>query len=324
MVGFIRWNGYTIASLINRAFRFDSATSMNQPRRPRLIAIALLAILAAALVVFPAYSAPTQKAEKFIEIAQQAKGIAEQLRAIAQSRGLDTQQADTLILQGNNLLGEARTAQSAGNSELAFSRARQAQSAFRDAIALLSAPSVVMEEAEEARGLLVAAERARERIADLRLALTTYQTQISVDQQSVENFALVNSNLTSAEESLTDVENALKTSPPNISSAAQSLGEAQRSIRLAFAAMPRIESQTNAWRIPGFITAMENLIQNIDAQVKATGTQDLQARMQTVRALVDSAKEKAAQGDLQGALALVKDARTILHSIEKDLRGRGT
>lgn len=317
-----------MASLINHAIRFDSATSMNQPGRPRLIALALLAILAAAFVVIPAYSAPGQKAEKFIEIAERAEGIAEQLRSLAQSQGLETEEAENLILQGNNLLREAKAANTAGNSELAFNRAREAQSALRDAITLLSAPPVTMEEAEQAGGLLVAAQRARERIAELRAALTTYQAQVLVDQQSAENIGWVNANLTSAEASLTQVENALTSSPPDVSSAAHSLGEAGRVLGQAFKAMPRIEFRTNSWRIPGFITSMEQLIGKIDAQLRdaannGVDVQDLQIKMASVRGLVNSAKGKAAQDDIQAALALIKEARSILHSIERDLGARG-
>ena len=301
---------------------------MNQPRRRRLIAIPLLAILVAALVSVPAFSiASPSKTEKFIEIAKQAKAIADQLRAFAQSRGIDTPQVGALIEQGQTLLNEAIAANSSGNSELAVSKAREAQVTLRDAIALLSAPSFVTEGAEEAKGLLVAAQRARVRIAELRLALATYQSQVSVDQQSAQNIAWVNANLTSAEGSLTQVENALGASSPNVSSAAQSLAQAQKTIRLAFAAMSRIEFQPNAWRIPGFITAMERLIEKIDSQLKVeagrgVNVQDLQAKIVNIREHVKSAKGKAANGDIQDALALIKEARGLLLSIEKALEAR--
>ncbi len=284
----------------------------------------MLAILAVALASAPAYSvASTQKVGKFIEIAKQAKAIADQLRALAQSRGFDTQQVDALIQQGQSLLSEAIAANSAGNSELAVSRAREAQTTLRDAIALLSVPSLVMEGAEEARGILVAVQRAKERIGDVRSALAAYQNSPSFDQQSAQNIASVNSNLTSAERSLTDAENALKTSSPDVSSAAQSLAQAEKSIGRAFAAMPKIEFRTNAWRIPGFITAMERLIEKIDSQVieagKGVNVQDLQAK---IRELVNSAKKKAVMGDIREALALIKEARGLLLSIEKALEAR--
>ena len=197
-------------SLIKCAFRPSSATSLNQPGRPRLVAFTLLAILAAAFIVAPAYSVPpAQKAARFIEIADQAKAIAEQVRSLAQLRGIDTQQANLLIDQGENSLAEAKSAHAAGNSKLAIDRAREAQASFRAAIALMTAPSLALEGADEAAGLLVAAMRARERIAELRSALTAYQTQVSVDQQSEEAIASVNGTLASAEASLAHVENAL-------------------------------------------------------------------------------------------------------------------
>lgn len=300
---------------------------MNQPRRPRLIALPLLAILAAALALAPAYSStPTQTAENFIQIADRAQAITSQVRLLAQSQGLDTEQVAALIQQGTNLLNDARTSNSQGNYQLALAKAREAQAAFRDALELLNVSSLTgASGADEAAGILVAAERAKLRIAELRRVIETYQNLVPANQQSAVNVEWANANLTTAESSLTNVENLLKASSPDVSSAAQALSQAEKGIGLALKAMHHPRAST--WRIPGFIVKMEKLVENTDALLRSAAArgvnvQDLQAKIANIRELVSLAKVKVTSGNTREGLELINEARALLHSIERDLAAR--
>ncbi len=300
---------------------------MNQPRRPRLIVLALLAILAAALALAPAYSStPTQSSENSIQIAERAQAIAEQLRLLAQSKGLDTQQLAALIQQGTNLLNDARTSNSQGNYLLALTKAREAQAAFRDSLESFSASSIAGSSgADQAAGILVAVERARLRIGELRAAIATYQNLVPANQQSAVNVEWANANLTTAESNLKSVENLLKGSSPDVSSAALALAQAEKSIALALKAMH--DPRASTWRIPGFVIMIEKLVEKTDGLLKAAAArgvhvQDLQAKILNIRELVSLAKGKVTSGNIREGLELISQARALLRSIERDLAAR--
>ena len=108
---------------------------------------ALLTITALFPVVGYATQADQSKAEKFMDIAEKALEQTIRLRNRAQEKGANVTAANDLIVEGESLLNEAKTAFSSNDFLLAYEKAKQAQARFRDALETFEVPLTAEEQA---------------------------------------------------------------------------------------------------------------------------------------------------------------------------------
>jgi len=258
------------------------------------------------------------KAEKFIEIAEQAKEHADKLIDKAKEGGVDVTAANNLMGEGTKLLNEAKDAFSKNNFQTAFTKARQAQEKFRDALISLKTPAHEAAQ-EQGRGILVAVDNAYERIQRLRDAIA--KIPVTPENEKPLNWAKMN--LTQAENSLTDARNAIQKYEFNVDLAARKLAEATKYISQAFAALKHIGNRAFFWHAENYLNAIEKHVEKVKDKVnqlaeKGYNVQELQTKLTKVDELIQKARASALAGDKKATLAFIKEIDRLLQEITKE------
>lgn len=257
------------------------------------------------------------KAEKFIEIAEQAKEHADKLINKAKEGGVDVTAANNLMGEGTKLLNDAKDAFSKNDFQTAFSKARQAQEKFRDALRSLKTPAHEAAQ-ERGRGILVAVDNAYERIQRLRDVIA----KIPVSPENEKPLSWAKLNLTQAENSLTDARNAIQKYEFNVDVAAKKLAEANKYISQAYAALKHIGNRS-LWRAESFLKGIEKHVEKVKERVnqlaeKGFNIQELQTKLTRVDELIQKARASALAGDKKATLAFIKEIDHLLHEITKE------
>ena len=285
----------------------------------------LVAVLA---WVPPSYAtgANQSQAQALIQVAQNAKSVAERLLLQAQAGGLDTAGASSLINEGEVLLQEAQAAYTQNEYATAIAKATEAQRKFKEAIVSLTVSSSTEEledsANEKARGILVAIKRARERLSRLRGILASVQAT-SNDQAII----TIRNLLADAEVALNQAEAMIKSNPPNAADAARSLAQGEGDLGRATAELKQLAHKANGKRGEGILKGLENQVRALQKQIEkaaAKGVQvdDLKAQLNQVQGLIDSARQKFASGDVAGATADIQEAKQLIHAIRQALAAR--
>jgi len=283
----------------------------------------LVAVLA---WVPPSYAtgANQSQAQALIQVAQNAKSVAERLLLQAQAGGLDTAGASSLINEGEVLLQEAQAAYTQNEYATAIAKATEAQRKFKEAIVSLTVSTEKSEDSanEKARGILVAIKRARERLSRLRDILASVQAT-SNDQAII----TIRNLLADAEVALNQAEAMIKSNPPNAADAARSLAQGEGDLGRATAELKQLAHKANGKRGEGILKGLENQVRALQKQIEkaaAKGVQvdDLKAQLNQVQGLIDSARQKFASGDVASATADIQEAKQLIHAIRQALAAR--
>jgi hypothetical protein len=274
----------------------------------------------------PAYAdvANQSQAQAFIQVAQNAQAVAERLLA-AQPQGSETAGASAPISDGKTLLQEAQASYTQGDYATGILKATEAQEKFKQAIVSLtsanSGQQPQSDEKEKGLGILVAIQRARERLDRIRSILASIQTS--------ENQAIVTiSNLLSdAEAALDKAEATIKSNPLNAQDAAEYLAQAEGDLGRAMGDLKQLAHAANAGRGEGILKGLENQVRVLGDQIdraarKGAKVDDLKAQLNQVQSLIDAAHQKFASDDVAGAVAIIQQARQLIQVIRQALAAR--
>jgi len=278
--------------------------------------------------MLPAYAeeANQTQAQALIQLAQKAQAIAERFLQQALAQDLETPSASALINDGKRLLQEAQAAYSQNEYATAIAKATEAQSKFKEAlISLTAANSTQQPETsanEKARGILVAIQRARERLGRLNDILTS--TQGASNDQAI---ITIRNLLTDAEAALDQAEVVIRSNPPNAADAARFLAQAEGDLGRATAELKQFAHAANGKRGEGILKGLENQIRALQKQIdkaaaKGVQVDDVKAQLNQVQGLIDAARQKFASGDVAGATADIQQAKQLIHAIRQALAAR--
>lgn len=269
----------------------------------------------------PGYAdvANQSQAQAFIQVAQNAQAVAERLLA-AQPQGSETVGASALISDGRALLQEAQASYMQGDYATAISKATQAQEKFKQTIVSLTSANSGQSD-EKGLGILVAIQRARERLDQIRSILTSIQTS---DTQAL---ATIRNLLSDAETALDKSEAIIKSNPLNSQDAARFLAQAEGDLGRAMGDLKQLAHAANAGRGEGILKGLENQVRVLGDQIdraakKGVNVDDLKTQLNQVQSLIDAARQKFASGDVAGAVAIVQQARQLIQDIRQALASR--
>jgi tetratricopeptide (TPR) repeat protein len=274
----------------------------------------------------PAYAdaANQSQTQAFIQVAQNAQALAERLLA-AMPQGSDTTDASALISEGKALLQEAQTAYVQDDYPVAILKATQAQDKFKQAIVSLTSADSIQSQSDEVEkrlGILEAIRRARERLDRLKSILASIQT--NSDSQAI---LTIQNLLSDAEAALNNAEAIIKSNPPSAQDAAKYLAQAEADLGRATGELNQLAHAANAQRGEGVLKGLENQVRVLGEQIdkaaaKGVKVDDLKSQLVEVQILIDAAHQKFASGDVAGAVAIVQQAKQLIHVIRQALAHR--
>jgi len=274
----------------------------------------------------PAYAdvANQSQAQALIQVAQNAQAVAERLLA-AQPQGSETAGASTLISDGKTLLQEAQASYTQGDYATAILKATQAQEKFKQAIVSLTSANSGQQrqsdEKEKGLGILVAIQRARERLDRIKSILASIQTS---DTQAL---ATIRNLLSDAETALDKAEAIIKSTPLKAQDAAKYLAQAEGDLGRAMGDLKQLAHAANARRGEGILKGLDNQVRVLEDQIdraakKGAKVDDLKTQLNQVQSLIDAARQKFASGDVAGAVAIIQQARQLIQVIRQALAAR--
>ena len=286
-----------------------------------------IAVLFSLATVVPlstfATSDSQSRASEFIDIAQSGLDQAVKLRDEAVASGFNATFVNGLIADGDALLKEARVAFENGDFGASIEKAHNAQAEFRDALKAIDTSAGDGNGEDKGKGILEAASRAEDIIERLRDVVEGIN--VTTDNELYINW--VNANLSLAANNLAAVVTVLNTNPANISLSVQLLATANKNIEDAFKAIQQIGYWSVGWRADSFLNAIRKDLEKTredlaNAEKKGIAVGDLKTKLTEAEAKIDNARTKLLSGDKQNAQTEVKDARSILHDVTKELAKR--
>lgn len=298
---------------------------MERIQTKRLIAIMLTTTLALSLV--PALSLAAQmeaqRMRDYVTIAEKVRQEVSRVRGLAASSGLDTTGADALLREADALLADARAALDRNDLQTAAEKARLAQERYREVVRTLGRQLGERAEptAERARALESAISRTEQRLQRIR-ELAGRMPDISPVLA-----ANVNNNLTIAERALASAKSFLSSSPPDVRSAAKSLGDANRALGQAMSSLQMAAQESQLRRAAQFLSSMMRTVEGLREQLSKASQQgiavdDLQAKLAAVDPLLSGAKQKIDAGDARAAIENFKAVRNRILEIRQELAKR--
>jgi len=284
-------------------------------------ALLIMAVIVAACAPPVTASGDQTKAMMFMQVAEKSREIALELIERAKATGIDVSLAAGLVEEGSNLLNTARAAYEGGDYDSAAADAKSAQEKFREALKASGPETPSIEEQEAKPRLLEAIERAGERIGRVREALSS-STEISESLRGQ-----IDSKLIQAEGLLSEAESILRTNVKSASEAAQRLAQAEKLISETFVALKQASHGPNMHRIEAFLNNLEREISKLRGELeklaqRGVKVDDLKGLLSNAENLVESARGKASNGDLSGALSDIQQAREIMRQVRNEIAKR--
>lgn len=289
--------------------------------RTKYTGIALLTLVALSLVPISASYADKQD-DKFEQIALHAKQKVDELGAL-----IGETWPDYLDEEG---FEEIKTAYEAAEYQLGEENYKDAMKAYTDVFKMLNIYAeehgVTLESSveEEAQGLLVAIDRAYERIERIKDANETYFNVLEKDWNETINGWIL-SNLTAAEENLANATAAVKV--PNVEWATANLTMANQHISDAFIALKKLAEWTSSWRIESFLMGIKNSVERTrgmlgQAKEQDVDVDDLLVQLNAAELEIAKARSERAKKNNRAAIEHIKIIRETLKNVHHDLAQR--
>jgi len=290
--------------------------------RGKYTGLFLLAILMLPLIsvsVGYAQKQEKERAEKFVEIAREAKERLEELRDTIEDI---PDEIETLYKDGVKALEAAETELEEDKPDygLAIEKAKEAMDAFREVFKRLHTLLKEEEEVEEegAETLTEAIKRARariKRVRDLIKENEEYLTEYAEDE--------LDDLLDNAEDLLDAAEDALKEEPPDVRTAAHNLGDANKLISQAFVALKKASGPIHSGKMKGFLTVISKFLERVERLVERAEKKGIieegkyDHELEVIKGKIEDAKEEK---DFEDAVAYLMEARMRLESIQEEIR----
>jgi len=295
--------------------------------RGKYTGLFLLAILMLPLIsvsVGYAQKQEKERAEKFVEIAMEAK---ERLEELMDTIGEIPDEIEKLYKDGVEALetAEAELKKAEPDYGLAIEKAREAMDAFREVFKRLHTLLKEEEEAETeeeeveeegAETLTEAIERARARIKRVR-------DLIKENEEYLTDYAEgeLDDLLDDAENLLDAAEDALEDG--DVSTAAHKLGDANKLISQAFVALKKASGPIHSGKMKGFLTVISKFYERVERLVERAEKKGIieegkyDNELEVIKGKIEDAKEEE---DFEDAVAYLMEARMRLESIQEEIR----
>jgi len=263
-----------------------------------------------------------KQVEKFVEMAKEAKERLDEF--IDTIEGSD--ELTELYEGGVKALEDAEAARDAHDYGLAIEKAKEAMDAFREVFKQLN---TLLEEEEEAEveeveeddvdTLTEAIKRARariERVGNLIEENEEYLSDYAEDE--------LDGLLDDAEDYLKAAEDALEEEPPEVSTAAHNLGEANRLISQAFVALKKASGAIHSGKLKGFLTVISKFYERVErlverAKERGIDVGEYEDELEDIE--VDLfAEAKDMETEFEDAVAYLMEARMRLEKIQDEIR----
>jgi hypothetical protein len=264
----------------------------------------------------------SERAQKFIDLASRAKDRVDELISFIEGIEDEIDIPEELYSEGESKLADA-VAQLDAEPDLAIELAKEAMIIFREVYGQLNAllegeEADVAGETDEAETLMVAIERAEERI-DRVGGIVESNIDYLTDHAKEELGGL----LGEAEALLGEAKAALL---EEVSTAAKKLGDAHKLISQAFVILKKAAGAINSERIKGFLTVIGKFYDRVVRLVERAVEQGLadpgefDTELGEIEGLIEDAKDP--DTPINDAIADLMEARIRLESIQRDILER--
>ena len=255
------------------------------------------------------------KAEQFVQIADRSREHVVFIRDMVASKGVSTSKMDALIADADSLLKEAKTFLADNKLSDALAKATAAMRKYTEAIRSLG--ETLRPDAREVERQRVEVERREtERIERIRVAVKAVPNA----PQAIVNE--VNQRLVEAEGAMKNAPakrpdaQKVEQKPPAIPAGSKT-DEALKSIR-------KLEEMQMKVRIDGYLRGVEAQIQKIAGDIetaakRGANVDSLQKHLAELQQLVEGAKKKVTDGDVNGALKNIGKIQELLNNIKREL-----
>ena len=265
-----------------------------------------------------------QAAERFIEVAERAQALIIQLRDTANARGVDVSKVNVAITDGESLLVEAKDRLAANDPNGAVNKARDGMKMFVRAI---KAFGNNLE--EDGDGLNKADKRSQ------RVVRAVERSKVRIDRLEVILEKMVNmppnlradvrKHLDGADRALERALDAINSDPQNVRLAARSLAEANNEMKDAFKSLREVAAWKNAQRLDRFVTNMEKRIDTLQKRLdlfadRGIDVDEVNVKLARIKGLLESAEEKAKNGDMNGAIQDLRKVHRSLKQVQQEIR----
>jgi len=317
-------------------------------RSKHLAGLILAAMLIATMVPFStlvyAQNQENEKAQKFIDMAKEAMGKVEELKAIVEGSGIPIPEDTTNLYEdGKAKLNEAELGVTNADYDSAVELAKEAMRIFREVYGQLNAllegeeaedeteeetgeeeeePEAEAEtdegdeteETEDSQTLMEAIGRARRRIDRVNGTIEASDQYLSDDTKEELNGLLLQ-----AVALLDEAEIAL--GGDDVSTAAHNLGDAHKLISQVFVILKKTAGAINSGRIQGFLTVIKKFRDRMDRLIERAKEQGLitdeeyaefRGELEAISGLLDEAGGLSTEE----AIAKLIEARIQLDSIQ--------
>jgi uncharacterized protein YukE len=263
--------------------------------RNKILGAGLIALLLC-LGVIPVLQASAQqdktRAEQFVQIADRSRVHATSIRDMVASKGVSTSKMDALIAEADSLLKDAKTFLADNKLSDALARATAAMRKYTEAIKSLG--ETLKPHAQEVERQKVEVEkRETDRIERIRVAVKAVPNAPQAIVKDVND-------------RLVEAEGAMRKEPAKRPEAEKA--EKQQAnpahVKIAEALDPQIK------RIAGETETIAKRGVNVDS---------LQKKLTELQQLVEGAKKKVTDGDVNGALKDISKIQELLNSIKREL-----
>jgi len=307
-----------------------------------IVGLILAATLIVTLIPFSAVvyakNQEDHRAEKFIEMAEQAKQRVDELMDIVEENQEIPQDITDLYPKGVSTLEAAVNGQ---DTELAKEAMAIFRKVYKQLYTLLEGeeaeaeveteaeseeetedeeePKIETEEelrdeAEDPETLIEAIERARERIERVKDIIEANAAYLTNDSEDV-----LDDLLDKAEDLLEEAEDFLE--EDDVSAAAKNLGSARRLISQTFVSLKKAAKALNKGRVKSFLIVISNFYEKIARWVERDGlSEDFEDELEDIQDLIDDAK--GMEIDIEDVVSNLMDARIRLESIKREILER--
>lgn len=285
-----------------------------------LVFLTLVSVPALAQTQTQNDSAPQERAERLVEIAEHASAEVADLLGKAQDEGLDITTATSLHEGGLESLEAAKDALAAGNYQEAIDKAHEALVKFRESLTTLRQAWKDLRQERAATRLQSVIDKMQAFVQRLQERLDDLPP--SVPPELVNE---VKTNLNKADGQLNAAESNLKVG--NIDQAIDHLKKAREDIKAALAGVREIKDYLKKDHITDAVARLTSATDRVETLLQRAADKDipvadLQERLSTIRGLLSSAESKAAAGDFDGAVADLRQAASQIHATYQDLVSR--
>jgi flagellin-specific chaperone FliS len=288
-----------------------------------ILAATLIVTLMPFSAVVYAKNQKDQRAEKFIEMAEQAKQRVDELMDIVEeNQGISPDITD-LYNEGVSKLEAAVNEQ---DTELAKEAMTLFRKVYKQLYTLLEGEEAEAEveteaenveeteDVEDSETLMEAIERARERIGRVEDIIEANAAYLTDDAEDV-----LDDLLDEAKDLLDEAEHLLEEG--DVSAAAKNLGRARRLISRDIVSLRKAAKVLNRGRVKSFLIVISNFYDKIARWVERGGLpEDFEDELGDIQGLIDDAKDM--EIDFEDIVSNLMEARIRLESIKREILER--